>query len=228
LRLLQETRAFTRRLGRAAEVYQESDRRFDAAIALPLSVLTKCLLRRPPPFAGPYEIGVPPAQPGMRLRRQMAEAIQYNSLPMLLRYADRNAMAFGRETRFPFLDYDLVDWNLSLPDCAFVNKGWQKWILRRSAEGLLPRSIQWRADKVGYAAPLDVWLRGTLKEWAYERLFSSTIATIPGYAKSELEAMWKRHQQRHGNLSWPLWRWISLAEWLDLIGSGVWRDGVVK
>ena len=45
----------------------------------------------------------------MRLRRQIAEALQYNSLPMLLRYADRSAMAFSRETRFPFLDHELVE-----------------------------------------------------------------------------------------------------------------------
>ena len=31
----------------------------------------------------------------------MAEELQYTSLPILLRYADRNAMAFSRETRFP-------------------------------------------------------------------------------------------------------------------------------
>jgi asparagine synthase (glutamine-hydrolysing) len=159
----------------------------------------------------------------MRLRRQIAEALQYNSLPTLLRYADRSAMAFGRETRFPFLDYDLVDWCITLPDRAFVRNGWQKWILRKAGDGLLPPAIQWRADKVGYAAPLDAWLRGALRDWAHDRLFSGPLVSAPGYDRAGLSALWDRHQRREADVSWPLWRWISLGEWLALLRDGSWR-----
>ena len=162
----------------------------------------------------------------MRVRRLIAEALQYNSLPQLLRYADRNAMAFSRETRFPFLDHDLVDWCIGLPDEAFINNGWQKWILRASAEGLLPPAIQWRADKVGYAAPLDVWLRGPLLEWGRERLFSGPVVDVEGYDRSAIELLWQDHQKGQANHSWALWRWISLNEWLTLGARGTWRKGM--
>jgi asparagine synthase (glutamine-hydrolysing) len=161
----------------------------------------------------------------MRLRRLIAEALQYNSLPMLLRYADRNAMAFSRETRFPFLDHELVDWCVTLPDRAFVHGGWQKYILRKAGSGVVPPEIQWRADKVGYAAPLDVWLRDSLRDWAYERLFTGRIVDLEGYDRSALEDLWKRHHAGE-NHSWALWRWISLNEWFALMDSGAWQRGL--
>jgi asparagine synthase (glutamine-hydrolysing) len=222
-RLWYETRAFRGRLRRVAAQYPDSRRRFNEEIALSWRQLYRYWLRRPPPQPGPYEVGVPPARRGMRLRRQIAEAMQYNTLPVLLRYADRNAMAFGRETRFPFLDYDLVEWCSKLPDRAFVRNGWQKWILRKAGDGLLPPAIQWRADKVGYAAPLDAWLRGALRDWAYERLFSGSLMTTPGYDREALTALWDRHQSRETDVSWPLWRWISLGEWLALLKDGSWQ-----
>jgi asparagine synthase (glutamine-hydrolysing) len=177
-------------------------------------------------YAGPYDVGVPKAEPGQRLRRVIAEALQYNSLPMLLRYADRNAMAFGREGRLPFLDYQLVDWCVSLPDDVLVHHGWQKYVLRRAGEGLLPPQVQWRADKVGYAAPLDLWLRGKLKDWAGDRLHSRALQGTPGYDAATIDAVWTQHQAGEANNSWALWRWISLAEWLAMHREDAWRQGV--
>ncbi|TFY99676.1 asparagine synthase (glutamine-hydrolyzing) [Ramlibacter rhizophilus] len=225
LQLAWTTFRFTSGLRRASLQYADSRRRFNERVALDRQQLQAA--RRSPPgvSAGPYSIGVPPAQPGMRLRRQIAEALQYNSLPMLLRYADRNAMAFGREGRLPFLDYDLVDWCISLPDSALIQGGWQKYVLRRSGDGILPKQVQWRADKVGYAAPLDVWLRGPLKEWAWQRLDDSTLKSLPHHDVDQLRSLWDQHQRGEGNHSWALWRWISLAEWLQMHRQGIWRDG---
>jgi asparagine synthase (glutamine-hydrolysing) len=223
-RLFYETVAFRRRLRRASRGYANSLRRFDHNVGLRPKGLYHAWQRRQVVAHGGYEEGVPPAAPGMRLRRLIAEALQYNSLPMLLRYADRNAMAFSRETRFPFLDHELVDWCVTLPDRAFVRNGWQKYILRRAAGGIVPREVQWRADKLGYAAPLDLWLRDSLRDWAFERLFTGTIIDLDGYDRTALEDLWRRHQAGE-NHSWALWRWISLNEWFGLIESGTWRRG---
>jgi asparagine synthase (glutamine-hydrolysing) len=144
---------------------------------------------------------------------------------MLLRYADRNAMAFSRETRFPFLDHELVDWCVSLPDRAFVRDGWQKYILRKGAGSMLPSEIRWRADKVGYAAPLDLWLRDSLRDWGHDRLFRGAIVDLEGYDRRNLDDLWRRHQAGE-NHSWALWRWISLNEWFALLESALWRRGV--
>jgi asparagine synthase (glutamine-hydrolysing) len=224
-RLFYDSFAFRRRLRRASRGYENSLRRFNHDVALGHLQLAAAWRRRQDVAHGDYVEGVPPAVPGMRLRRQIAEALQYNSLPMLLRYADRNAMAFSRETRFPFLDHELVDWCVTLPDRAFVRNGWQKYILREAAGDTLPPEIRWRADKVGYAAPLDLWLRDSLREWGYERVFTGTIVDLDGYDRPALANLWNRHQAGE-NHSWALWRWISLNEWLALADSGAWRRGL--
>lgn len=224
LELLWTTALFNARLKRASRRFADSRRRFNEEVGMSLRRAWS-LIGRPTGsvFHGPWDVGLPAAKPGQRLRRIMAEALQYSSLPTLLRYADRNAMAFGREGRLPFLDYDLVDYCISLPDSAFVRNGWQKYVLRRAGEGLLPRRVQWRADKVGYAAPLDVWMRGRLKDWAWERLHAADLAACPGYDAGGLEALWADHQAGRANNSWALWRWISLGEWLAMLREGAWR-----
>lgn len=76
----------------------------------------------------------------------------------LLRYADRNAMAHSVEVRLPFLSHELVEFLFQLPDEMLLNKGWSKYILRKSMEDLLPPEITWRKDKIGYEPPQDEWM----------------------------------------------------------------------
>ena len=80
------------------------------------------------------------------------------SLPCLLRYADRNSMAFSIESRTPLLDYRLAEHIFSLPLSLLMRDGWTKWIFRRAMEGELPKEIQWRKDKMGFVTPEGVWL----------------------------------------------------------------------
>lgn len=222
-RASKETYLFNRRLHIASKSFVDSSRRFNASTAYTLRELAAYTVVRPGVWHCPYTEGLVAPVPGSRLRRTMGESLLYNSLPMLLRYADRNSMAFSRESRLPFLDYDLVDFCLRLPDDLLIRNGWQKWILRQAAGERVPASIRWRADKVGYAAPLDHWLRGSLKGWAEERLFSSRLRDIDGYDGDAVRRVWSEHQAGHANNSWELWRWISIAEWFALIDGNWWK-----
>lgn len=221
---IRETAMFNGRLKNAAQAFPDSRRRFNERVAYSMSELLAVTFRRPGVWHGTYGVGVVKPERGMRLRRTLGEALQYNCLPMLLRYADRNAMAFSREARLPFLDYDLVGFCIRVPDRILIRDGWQKWVLRKSADRLIPESIRWRADKVGYAAPLDIWLRGALKEWGCERVFSDRLNGVEGYDKPALKKLWQEHQDGKANNSWALWRWISLAEWFQLLDSGWWKQ----
>jgi asparagine synthase (glutamine-hydrolysing) len=100
-----------------------------------------------------------------RFARKMRDAqgmqvleITETNLPMLLRFEDKNSMRFGIETRLPFLDYRFVEFALSLPTRIKLNKGWAKWPLRAAMQDLLPAGINWRRDKIGFAAPDQLWL----------------------------------------------------------------------
>lgn len=74
------------------------------------------------------------------------------SIPYQLHSQDRFAMAFGVESRLPFLDYRLVEYVSSLPVTYRVGGGWQKRILR-DAMHELPDAVRWRRQKNGFSSP---------------------------------------------------------------------------
>ncbi|HSU28733.1 MAG TPA: asparagine synthase (glutamine-hydrolyzing) [Chitinophagaceae bacterium] len=81
-----------------------------------------------------------------------------HGLEELLRYADRNSMAHGRECRLPFLDHSLVEFVFSLPSHFKIRQGWTKWILRETMKGRLPDTIAWRKEKIGFEPPQQEWM----------------------------------------------------------------------
>lgn len=87
----------------------------------------------------------------------------------LLRLADRNSMAFGREIRLPFLNHELVEFIFSLPSNFKIQNGFTKWILRKTMEHNLPKEIVWRKDKIAFEPPQKVWMQDKkLQEYIHE------------------------------------------------------------
>ncbi len=97
---------------------------------------------------------------------KLNDILHYNvtefGLEELLRYADRNSMAHGREVRLPFLDHTLVEFVFSLPPFYKINEGYTKWLLRKAMDEKLPAAIVWRKDKVGYEPPQKQWMETPL------------------------------------------------------------------
>ena len=85
-----------------------------------------------------------------------------SGLTELLRYADRNSMAHGREVRLPFLSHELVEFIFSLPAQYKIHNGWTKWILRKAVEERLPAETVWRKDKIGFEPPQKSWMEHSL------------------------------------------------------------------
>jgi asparagine synthase (glutamine-hydrolysing) len=79
-------------------------------------------------------------------------------LQELLRYADRNSMAFGREVRLPFLQHELVQFVFSLPAEFKMNDGFTKWLLRSSMEKILGPAISWQSLKIAFEPPQFMWM----------------------------------------------------------------------
>lgn len=80
-----------------------------------------------------------------------------------LYYTDIMSMEEGVEVRVPFLDKDLINWSLRLPD-KFKQRGLtSKWVLKKSMEKYLSKDIIYR-PKSGFGAPLSRWLKKDLKE----------------------------------------------------------------
>lgn len=90
------------------------------------------------------------------------DILSYNcfevGLPELLRYADKNAMAHGVEVRLPFLQHTLATYMLHLPASLKIHDGYHKWILRKMMDGILPASIVWNRNKIGFEPPQKQWM----------------------------------------------------------------------
>jgi asparagine synthase (glutamine-hydrolysing) len=97
----------------------------------------------------------------MNLQHSLWESEVEYSLRELLRYEDKNSMAFSIETRTPFIDYRLVEYVFSLPACYKIHNGWTKFLLRESTMGLVPEAIRLRKDKLGFPAPESIWMRNS-------------------------------------------------------------------
>src|SRR5262245_3404213 len=97
------------------------------------------------------------AQDDLKLR--LLQDLTSYSLPSLLRYEDRNSMAFSLESRVPHLDPELVEHVLALPPEALVSRGWSRAILREAMRGVLPEKIRLRRWKVGFTTPEMRWLK---------------------------------------------------------------------
>jgi len=97
-------------------------------------------------------------EPGTFLASRLWHALATEGLPTLLRYEDRNSMAFGIEARVPFLDVRLIELAVRLPDRLRIDRGVTKAILRRALHRRLPRAVSDRRDKLGFEAPQRAWL----------------------------------------------------------------------
>lgn len=82
-------------------------------------------------------------------RKTQLNDIDYLSVPALNHYEDRSSMHKSLEIRTPYLDYRLVNFATNLPVDMKINKGWSKYILRKSIIEL-PSEIAWRKDKKGF------------------------------------------------------------------------------
>jgi len=102
-------------------------------------------------------------RPSIGYLGSMAQRIKLDltkySLPALLRYEDKNSMAFSIESRTPYLDFRLVEYLAGLPLDAKVGHGWPKYLLRLAVKGIIPERIRQRKDKLAFDTPQDSWIR---------------------------------------------------------------------
>jgi asparagine synthase (glutamine-hydrolysing) len=137
------------------------------------------------------------------------EVLQYHTtqvgLPELLRYADRNSMAHGREVRLPFLSHELVEFVFSLPSAFKINNGYGKWILRKAMNHHLPKNIVWNKTKIGFEPPQQQWMQHT----AMQELVQAAKAKLVQEGILNKTALKKNIQQKpaHAGENFDWW-WL--------------------
>ncbi len=154
-----------------------------------------------------------PVRTGSHMQAMQRRLLTGNGLRALLHYEDRNSMAFGIETRLPFLDYRLVEFLCGVDPGHKIRRGWTKAILRDAMEEILPEEVRRRADKMGFVTPEDVWFRTSLREMARD-ILSDSRTRARGYLNVEAAlAHFERHAAGQTNISNTIWRWLNLELW---------------
>jgi asparagine synthase (glutamine-hydrolysing) len=152
-----------------------------------------------------------------RYRANLGEQLHHDTtafnLPALLRYEDRNSMAFSVEARVPFLDYRLAEYIGLLPAVWHIRDGWTKWVLRQATRGVLPEEIRLRRDKIGFVTTELQWLREGRE--VIRKLFADGEVRSARYldVSRTPEALDRALEGREVGTS-EAWRWVNLEWWM--------------
>jgi asparagine synthase (glutamine-hydrolysing) len=127
-------------------------------------------------------------------------------------------MAVSLESRAPFLDHRLAEFAWKLPLDMNIQNGKGKWPVRRLLFRYVPEELIER-PKMGFGVPIDVWLRGPLREWA-ENLLDETRLKQEGFLNSfVVREKWNEHLLGIRNWSSQLWTVLMFQAWLESHGS---------
>ncbi|MDA8824351.1 asparagine synthase (glutamine-hydrolyzing) [Schleiferiaceae bacterium] len=140
------------------------------------------------------------------------EAIEGN-LHNLLRYEDRNSMAFSVESRVPFLDHRLVEYSLKMPIDLKIKNAWTKYPLRRMMDKNIPDSIVWRKDKKGFVTPQKNWKKEL--DTQLSSYLQDNLSSNPFLDKTNVLAALNSENLEGSKLS-EIWKLISFVKWYEI------------
>jgi asparagine synthase (glutamine-hydrolysing) len=133
----------------------------------------------------------------------------------LLVKVDIASMAHGLEARSPLLDHKLMEWAARIPSAQKMESRVTKSILKSALEPFLPNDILYR-PKMGFGVPIDEWLKGELKEFAYDTLLSTQARQrgiiTPAYVTSMLDEHCGGIRLHHTRL----WALLMLELWFQM------------
>jgi asparagine synthase (glutamine-hydrolysing) len=140
------------------------------------------------------------------------DMIERSNLPMLLRWEDRNSMAFSIEARVPFVDRKVVEAALAMPSRLKLARGIQKQALRVAMRGLVPDTILDRTDKLGFLSSEEVWMRRTHSR-AFRKLLRDAVEGLPHILSPKLLDDFEAMCAGRKKFDYRYWRCICLDRW---------------
>ncbi len=131
-----------------------------------------------------------------------------------LEKVDKSTMANGVEVRVPFLDNHLVEFALSLPSKYKLHKGIKKYLLKKALEGTVPNEVLY-GPKKGFGVPYQNWLRGPLKEFMKDMIYSQSIKDKNLFDYKVLTQRIEEHCTNKANWGFHLWKILNFCIWID-------------
>ena len=130
----------------------------------------------------------------------------------LLMVGDKTSMANSIEVRVPFLDYRLVEFIETLPPNLKIKGRQAKYLHKKAVEKWLPKEIVYRQKK-GFANPIDMWLKTSMRPFLADCLLSENAAVNKYFNSAYIRETIQKHEGNQAEhlrhiyllLSFELW-----------------------
>ena len=134
-------------------------------------------------------------------------------LTSLIHYGDAISMQHSIESRFPFMDYRLVEFVFQLPNKYKIQNGIGKYIHRQAMKGILNEDIINQPIKYGFNTPLSKLFLSNDKDSCVGILLSIRCLQRGLFDEVSLRKIIKKHQNNKAGYANILFRLLTVELW---------------
>jgi asparagine synthase (glutamine-hydrolysing) len=128
------------------------------------------------------------------------------------------SMAASIEVRCPLLDYRVIELSWRFPTAAKVQGAVGKLPLRSILYRHVPQAILDR-PKMGFSAPVELWVKDGLRDWAEGLMGREALASHGLLDVAACRRLWEGYTQQGRGWDRMIWNLLMFQAWHASVGA---------